>query len=77
MIFGFVALTEFAAIIFMRTRTFIKYYPSFHSLIMILLLYYIVIADFGFQKLACGAAFCISCALFTWMVLNLEIPAMN
>ena len=75
MLFGFVALTEFAAIIFMRTRTFLKYYPTLHSLALLLLLYYLQSAGFGFQKLACVTAFSVSLALFAWMVLHLEIPS--
>ena len=51
-VFGFVAATEFVAIIFMRTRTFLKYYPSFHSIALVLLLYYLQAPSFGFQKLA-------------------------
>lgn len=77
MLFGFVALTEFAAIVFMRTRSFIKYYPAIHSLLIISLLYYGQISDFGFKKLACYCAFTTSWSLFSWMVLSLEIPAHN
>lgn len=74
-IFGFIAISEFAAIVFMRTRTFIKYFPSFHSLILISVLYYAQVCDFGFKKLTSYFGFSISAALFCWMVLNLEIPA--
>lgn len=75
MLFGFIALIEFAAIIFMRTRTFLKYYPAFHSLLVLAFLYYGQICDFGFKKLACYAVFAISGAFFSWMVFRLEVPA--
>ncbi len=75
LIFGFIALIEFAAIVFMRTKTFIKYFPAIHSLIIVSLLYYGQICDFGFKKLACYAAFSLTGALFSWMVIKLEIPA--
>ena len=71
MLFGFVALSEFAAIVFMRTRTFLKYYPALHSLTLILLLYYFQSAGFGFQKLACVSAFTLNLSLFTYMVVQL------
>lgn len=74
-IFGYIAMTEFAAVVFMRTKTFLKYFPSFHSLIVISILYYCQICDFGFKKIACYAAFSLGGVLFTWMILNLEIPA--
>lgn len=70
-------MTEFAAIVFMRTRTFIKYYPAIHTMLIVSLLYYGQINDFGFKKLACYCAFTISWALFSWMILKLEIPAHN
>jgi hypothetical protein len=59
----------------MRTRTFIKYFPSFHSILIIIVLYYGETSVFGFKKLACYAAFSISCALFIWMIIHVEIPA--
>lgn len=71
LIFGYIALTEFVAIVFMRTRTFIKYYPSFHSLIIIAILYYCQVCDFGLKKIACYAGFSLSIALLSWMILNL------
>jgi hypothetical protein len=71
MLFGFVALTEFGAIVFMRTRTFLKYYPVIHSLFIVTLLYYGQICDFGLKKIACYCAFTLSWALFSWMVLKL------
>jgi len=75
LLFGFIALSEFAAIVFMRTRTFIKYFPAFHSLLVIGLLYYGQICDYGFKRIAFNAIFSISAAFFSWMVLKLEIPA--
>ena len=61
----------------MRTRTFIKYYPPIHALLIVALLYYGQVCDYGFKKLVCYWAFSISAAIFSWMVLNLEIPAHN
>ncbi len=71
LIFGFIALSEFIAIVFMRTKTFIKYYPSFHSLIMISILYYTQVCDFGLKKIVCYAGFSMCGALLSWMILNL------
>jgi hypothetical protein len=68
-------MTEFGAVVFMRTKTFIKYFPSFHSLIVISILYYVQICDFGLKKIACYAGFSLGVVFFTWMILNLEIPA--
>jgi len=61
----------------MRTRTFLKYYPPLHCLLMITLLYYGQVCDYGFKRLLCYWAFSVSAALFSWMVLKLEIPAFN
>lgn len=77
LIFGYVAMTEFAAVVFMRTRSFLKYFPSLHSLILVAVLFYAQVVDFGLKKLACYAAFSLGAALFAWMVLRLEIPAHN
>jgi len=55
----------------MRTRTFIKYYPAFHSLLVIGFLYYGQVCDFGFKKICSYAVFTISGALFAWMVYRL------
>lgn len=71
MAFGFIALIEFAAIVFMRTRTFLKYYPILHSLIIISAMYYAQVCDFGFKRIAFYAAFTTSGALFAWMVMKL------
>lgn len=75
MVFGFIALIEFAAIVFMRTRTFLKYYPALHTLIIISAMYYAQVCDFGLKRIAFYAAFTTSGALFAWMVKKLEIPA--
>jgi hypothetical protein len=40
-----------------------------------MLLYYGQVCDFGFKRLACFAAFSISGAFFSWMVLKIELPA--
>lgn len=71
LIFGYVAMTEFAAVVFMRTRTFIKYFPSFHTLILVAVLYYAQVTDFGLKKMACYLGFSLGAALFSWMVLSL------
>jgi len=44
---------------------------------MITLLYYGQVCDYGFKRLLCYWAFSVSAALFSWMVLKLEIPAFN
>jgi hypothetical protein len=77
LIFGYVAMTEFAAVVFMRTRTFIKYFPALHTLLLVAVLFYAQVCDFGLKKLACYAGFSLGAALFAWMVLRLEIPAHN
>lgn len=59
----------------MRTRSFIKYYPPIHCLLMITLLYYGQVCDYGFKKLVCIWAFSLSLMMFSWMVIKLEIPA--
>jgi hypothetical protein len=44
-------------------------------MLMIALLYYGQVCDYGFKRLLCYWAFSISGAIFCWMVVKLEIPA--
>ena len=75
--FSFMAMIEFAAIIFMRTRPFIKYYPKIHTLLMVGFLIYCEFISIGYKKLLLNCLIGASLSLFLWMVIRTEIPASN
>jgi uncharacterized membrane protein (UPF0136 family) len=69
MMFGFIALVEFLAIVFMRTRPFIKYFPLIHTLMVIMFLVYSQFVVFGLKKNLLMMAITASLSLFALMVL--------
>ena len=69
MMFGFIALVEFLAIVFMRTRPFIKYYPLIHSLMLGMFLVYGQFVVFGLKKNLLMMVVTGSLSLFALMVL--------
>ncbi len=69
MLFGFIALIEFQAIVFMRTRPFLKYYPITHSLMVLMFLMYCQFVDFGLKKNLLMIVVTGSISLFSLMVL--------
>lgn len=73
--FGFVAMIEFCAITFMRTRPFIKFYPIIHTLLMVMFLTYCQFVTFGLKKNCLMIACASSIAIFVKMVVEFEIPA--
>lgn len=68
MMFGFVAMIEFCAITFMRTRPFIKYYPITHTLLMSMFLVYCQFVPFGLKRNCFMIASMASMAIFIKMV---------
>lgn len=71
MVFGFIALVEFLAIVFMRTRPFIKYYPLMHTLFIIMFLIYSQFVVFGLKKKLWMIVVTASLSLFTLLILEL------
>ena len=74
-LFGYLAIVEFAALIFMRTKPFIKYFPIINSLNIVVFMLYCKASPFGFKLLAMLAVESFGFAMFSWMMLKLEIPA--
>jgi hypothetical protein len=77
MLFGFIALIEFSSIVFIRTRPFLKYFPATHTLLMLMFLFYCQFVTFGLKVISFKIVSSASLALFTFMILSLEIPAQN
>ncbi len=69
MLFGFIALVEFLAIVFMRTRPFIKYYPLIHTLLVAIFLTYCQFVTFGLKKVLLMMVVTGSLSLFALMIL--------
>jgi hypothetical protein len=74
-LFGYFAIIEFLALVFMRTRPFLKFFPLINSLIVFFYMLYCKFSHFGFKLLAGISMNTLGIALFCWMVVNLEIPA--
>ena len=77
LLFGYLAVVEFAALIFMRTRPFIKYFPILNSLNLIAFLLYCEASVYGFKFYAMLAVQFFGIAMFSSMMLKLEIPALT
>jgi len=75
MFFGFIAMIEFMAITFVRTRPFLKYYPLTHSVLLVMFLIYCQFVPFGLKKNCLMIASTASLTLFTKMIIEFEIPA--
>lgn len=73
--FGYLAIIEFGALIFIRTRPFIRYFPVANSLSLCLFLLYSKFSLFGFKLFVVLLAQFFGIALFSWMMMKLEIPA--
>lgn len=73
--FGYFAVVEFGALIFMRTRPFLKYFPVINTLMILFFMLYCKFSHLGFKSSAVACMQFLGIALFAWMVLKLEIPA--
>ena len=73
--FGYLAIIEFGALIFMRTRPFIRYFPIANFPVLFLFLLYSKFSLYGFKLFAILSAQFFGIAMFSWMVMKLEIPA--
>lgn len=69
--FGYLAITEFAALIFMRTRPFIRYFPVAYSLTLFLFLLYVKFSIYGFKLYAMLTVHSFGICLFSWFMLKL------
>ena len=52
LLFGYLAIVEFASLLFMRTKPFIKYFPAINSLNILLSMLYCKMSPYGFKPLA-------------------------
>lgn len=71
MLFGYFAIIEFAALVFMRTRPFLKYFPVINTLFIFFFMLYCKFSHFGFKSQAVFAMQFLGISLFAWMVLKL------
>jgi hypothetical protein len=74
-LFGYFAIVEFMALVFMRTRPFLKFFPIINSLVVFFYMLYCKFSHFGFKLLGGLSMNALGIALFAWMMINLEIPA--
>lgn len=71
MLFGYLAIIEFSALIFMRTRPFMNYFPVINTLLIFFFMLYCKFSHFGFKFQAVFALQFLGISLFSWMVLKL------
>lgn len=71
LLFGYFAIIEFAALVFMRTRPFLNYFPVINTLFVFFFMLYCKFAHVGFKILAVLGMQFLGIALFSWMVLKL------
>lgn len=69
--FGYLAIVEFAALLFMRTRPFIRHFPVANSLCIFLFLLYCRFSLYGFKLFAILAVHSFGICLFSWMMMRL------
>ena len=69
--FGYLAIIEFGALIFIRTRPFLRYFPIANSLALFLFLIYSKFSLYGFKLFAILLAQFFGIALFSWMMMKL------
>jgi hypothetical protein len=73
--YGFLALNEFYVLMFMRTRSSLKYYPLASNAIFFIFLYYFQMEAYGFSELGLYLmVFSILC-LQAYILRKYEIPS--
>lgn len=70
-LFGYFAVIEFMALVFMRTRPFLKYFPVINTLLIFFFMLYCKFSHFGFKSQAVLAMQFLGLSLFAWMMLKL------
>jgi hypothetical protein len=75
--YGLMACLEFAVLVFLRTRSSIKYYPQYIGVAIIMFLTYVNMTAYGFYSMALLilASFCLG--LLCHFLLTLEVPALQ
>ena len=73
---GIIAIAEFCSLLFIRTRTSIKYFPLIFILLQWTFVYYCCIVDFGYKNWLLSFSIFGSLTLLTYLILQLEIPAL-
>eukprot|EP01017_Pseudomicrothorax_dubius_P036517 TRINITY_DN5234_c0_g1_i1.p1 TRINITY_DN5234_c0_g1~~TRINITY_DN5234_c0_g1_i1.p1 ORF type:complete len:314 (-),score=50.13 TRINITY_DN5234_c0_g1_i1:115-1056(-) len=75
--YGFVAILEFAALVFIRTRSSLKFFPGFAVLLLVSFLMYFNTSVYGFYSLALYNVIFLSLAGLAYVLLYFEIPALS
>ena len=73
--FGVVAGAEFCSLLFLRTRTSIKYFPFCFVVLQIMLIYYCSMVDFGYKNWMLAFDVAMSMLTLSFLITKLEIPA--
>jgi len=75
--YGFLALIEFLVLLFVRTRTTIKYLPKMSIITMLMFLYYVQYTVYGFYNLALFIMTWVILGMVAYFLNNFEIPAVD
>ncbi len=75
--YGFLALLEFASLVFIRTRSSLKFFPLLTNLILFIFCYYFQATLFGFYQLGFYVANFWILFFFAYLLRTYEIPSVN
>lgn len=75
--YGFITLLEFAVMLFLRTRSTLKYFPRVSIILILCFLYYVQMTPYGFYKLALTILVLLVIAFLLFCLMTFEIPALT
>ena len=72
-IFLDIYIIEFASIFYIRSRPSMRYYPIFHTFIIVFLLTYIQLGSLGSKSVAIMTGISLDLSILTWFITFIEI----
>lgn len=75
--YGFVALMEFSTLLFIRTRSSLKWYPRITFILVLSFLFYVQFTAYGFFALGLTLLVAAVMAIFSYHIITFEIPAIG
>lgn len=75
--YGFIAFLEFSTLLFMRTRSSLKWFPRFSAVFIISFLYYVQYTAYGFYSMALYLLIATNLGMLAYHLILFEMPALN
>ena len=75
--YGFVAFLEFLTLLFIRTRSTLKWFPRFSFIMVLSFLYYVQFNAYGFPTTALFVLMTVVSAIFFYHIIIFEVPALS